>query len=123
MVRNGETFATLTMAGDTPVADFTDTPPKGATSYYRVEVQGRRRPIRRFPGHEAERNHGRPVQPDLLQLRSQLLPLSAPPHGLDRHRRVEDLALHGRIEREPGVGSARMARATSMPWITVPKAA
>jgi hypothetical protein len=50
VVRNGETFATLTMAGDTPVADFTDTPPKGVRSYYRVEVQGPQTPYPQVPG-------------------------------------------------------------------------
>jgi len=50
VIRNGETFATLTMAGDTPIADFTDTPPKGARSYYRVEVQGPQTPYPQVPG-------------------------------------------------------------------------
>jgi len=50
VVRNGETFATLAMAGDTPVADFADTPPKGARSYYRVEVQGPQTPYPQVPG-------------------------------------------------------------------------
>ena len=53
VVKNGETFATLPMAGDKPEADFTDTPPIGARSFYRVEIQGPQTPYPEVPGAAA----------------------------------------------------------------------
>lgn len=40
VVRDGETFATLPVNASDPEATFTDTPPLGKRSYYRLEVTG-----------------------------------------------------------------------------------
>ena len=40
VVRNGETFTTLPVNASDPEATFTDTPPLGKRSYYRLEVTG-----------------------------------------------------------------------------------
>ncbi len=40
VVKDGAPFASLTMKGETPVVEFTDTPAIGVRSYYRVEVEG-----------------------------------------------------------------------------------
>ncbi len=53
VVKDGATFATLSMTGVKPVVDFTDAPPAGARSYYRVEVEGPSTPYPEVPGSTA----------------------------------------------------------------------
>ena len=40
VVKDGGAFATLAMTGAKPQVDFTDAPPAGVRSYYRVEIEG-----------------------------------------------------------------------------------
>lgn len=40
VVKDGAPFASLSMKGETPMVEFTDTPDTGQRSYYRVEVEG-----------------------------------------------------------------------------------
>lgn len=55
VVKNGNTFGTyqLTMSGDTPVAEFTDTPGTNGRTYYRVTVEGPATPYPQVPGSMA----------------------------------------------------------------------
>jgi hypothetical protein len=50
VVKDGATFATLSMTGAKPQVDFTDAPAPGIRSYYRVEIEGPATPYPEVPG-------------------------------------------------------------------------